>query len=79
MRNGFAHLSQFSHLLLQTTDAGKGRSSWVLQGHLVHRWVDFSWEDAHDGQGGHVEADACVGFKFRGGESGSIGYNIARS
>jgi hypothetical protein len=74
---GNTHLAQLAHLLAEAADAGKSGTAGVLEAHFVYHRVDLSWEDAHDGEGGHVEADACPGLEFVCGKSGSVGDDVA--
>lgn len=72
-----AYLSEFAHLLAQTANTCKRSPSRVLETHLVHHGVDFSGQDAHDGERGHVEADAGACFELRGGEGGAVGDDVS--
>lgn len=47
--------------------------SRVFQAHLINHRIDFSWEDTHDGERGHVETDAGACFELCGGEGGAVG------
>ena len=66
------HLTQLAHLLAESTNACEGSTAWVLQAHFVYHGVYFSWEDAHDGEGGHVQADARPGLEFICRKCGSV-------
>lgn len=78
-RKGGTHLTQLAHLLAKTTDTCKGSTAWVFEAHFVHHRIYFSWEDAHNSEGGHVEAHACPGLQFVCGKCGSVGDNVAWS
>lgn len=72
LRRGQTHLAQLADLFAEAADAGESSTAWVFETHFVHHRVYLSWEDAHDGQGGHVETDACPGLEFVCRQSGSI-------
>lgn len=56
VHNGkFDDFSQFSDLLAQTADSSKRRLSRILHRHVVHHRVDFSRQNAHDGERRHVQ------------------------
>ena len=73
------HLTQLAHLLTETANASEGSTAWVFQAHFVHHGVYLPWEDAHDGEGGHVEADACPGLEFVCGKCWSVGDDVTWS
>ena len=50
-----AYFAKLSDLFAESTNSGEGGSSRVFHTHLVHQRVDFSWKDAHDGEGGHIQ------------------------
>ena len=74
-----AHLAKLAHLLAETTNASEGSTTRVFEAHFVYHGIHLSWEDAHDGEGGHVEADACPGLEFVCGKCGSVGDDVAWS
>jgi hypothetical protein len=76
---GWTHLTQLAHLLAKTANTCEGSTTWVFEAHFVYHGVYFSWEDAHDSEGGHVEAHACPGLQFVCGKCGSVGDDVAWS
>ena len=58
------HLAKLADLFAEATYAGERGAAWVFETHFVDHRVHLAWEDAHDGQRGHVEADARPGLEF---------------
>ena len=77
--NAETYLAQLADLLSETTNTGEACSSWVLQAHLVYKRVDFSWENAHDGEGGHVKTNTRAHLELRNREGRAVGDDIART
>jgi hypothetical protein len=73
------YLAQLAHLLAETANAGESSTAWVFEAHFVYHGVHLPWEDAHDGEGRHVEANACASLEFVCGKCGSVGDNVAWS
>jgi hypothetical protein len=73
------YLSQLADLLPEPADAGERRVSRVFEAHLVHHRVNLPRKDAHNGEGGHVEADANACLQLRSWQRRAVRDNVAGS
>lgn len=72
-------LSQFSDLVVQTTNSAKRNLTGVLQRHVVHERIHLAGQHAHDCQSGHVECYSCALLQLRLVNLVAAANDIARS